>query len=312
MITNENKWGVVYCPNHEVFWPKKTREKVEKSLKAHAVDYDFVQSEKKGSVARLVKMFINNGYTTIVIVGGDSSLNDAANALMQVEKAVRDRIALGIIPNGTMNDFAHYWEFKEDDYDRTIEWLKSRRIRKIDLGYIHYQNAQGDTCRRYFLNCVNIGLVAAITNLRKRTHHFFLGSRALSFIFSFVLMGFQRLEYKMNMRINSETIKRKVMTVCIGNCQGYGQTPNAVPYNGLLDVSVVCHPQTRQFVFGIYLFLKGKILNHRSVLPYRTRRIEVLNSGHAPVSIDGRLMRTPVGSFSVGVEQEVINFIIPS
>ena len=37
----------------------------------------------------------------------------------------------------------------------------------------------------------------------------------------------------------------------------------------------------------------------------------VEDSHHAPVSIDGRLMNTPVGAFTLTVEQEVINFLIP-
>lgn len=100
---------------------------------------------------------------------------------------------------------------------------------------------------------MNVGLIAAIMNLRRKTHHVF-GSRTLSFLFSFVLMIFQRLDYKMHIRINSDVIKRRVMTMCVGNASGYGQTPNAVPYNGLLDVSVVHHPGMTQLFEGFYLF----------------------------------------------------------
>ena len=185
---------------------------------------------------------------------------------MQVEKSVRDEIALGIIPNGLMNDFAYFWGFDDSNYEQTIQWLLKRRVRKIDLGCIRYTNKKGEKCHRYFLNCVNVGLIASIMNLRRKTHHVF-GSRTLSFIFSFVLMIFQRLDYRMNIKINSDVIKRKVMTMCIGNATGYGQTPNAVPYNGLLDVSVVYHPEMTQLFEGIYLFVKGKFLNHKSVHP---------------------------------------------
>ena len=125
-------------------------------------------------------------------------------------------------------------------------------------------------------------------------------------------MIFQRLDYRMHLKINTDEINRKVMTVCIGNARGYGQTPNAVPYNGWLDVSVVYHPQMTQLFEGIYLFLRGKFLNHRSVHPYRTRKVEVLRADHAMVGIDGRMMNTPVGEFSVVVEPEVINFLAPS
>lgn len=310
MAVNENKWGLLYCPRGG--WRSSKRwEKIEKVLKQKHVDYDFVQSENQKSVERLVKMFINNGYKTIVIVGGDSALNDAVNCLMQINKEERDQVALGVIPNGMMNDFAHFWGFDDRNIEQTIDWLLLHRVRKIDLGCIRYNNKKGEKCHRYFLNCVNIGLIAAIMNLRRKTRHV-LGSRTLSFLFSFVLMIFQRLDYKMHIKINSDVIKRKVMTVCVGNATGYGQTPNAVPYNGLLDVSVVCHPQMTQLFEGIYLFVKGKFLNHKSVHPYRTREVEILEASHAMIGVDGRPMNMPVGAYQISVIQEVVNFLIPA
>lgn len=285
--------------------------KIEKVLRQQGVDYDFVQSENQKSVERLVKMFVNNGYKTIVIVGGDSALNDAVNCLMQMDASERNEVALGVIPNGLMNDFARFWGFDDSNVEQTVAWLKKRRVRKIDLGCIRYTNKKGEKCMRYFLNCVNIGLIAAIMNLRRQTRHVF-GSRTLSFIFSFILMIFQRLDYKMHIKINSDVIKRRVMTMCVGNASGYGQTPNAVPYNGLLDVSVVYHPQMTQLFEGIYLFVKGKFLNHKSVHPYRTREVVVEEASHALIGIDGRLMNTPVGPYKITVIQEVINFLIPA
>ena len=309
MAVNENKWGLLYCPRGG--WRSNKRwEKIKKVLRDQKVDYDFVQSENQKSVERLVKMFVNNGYKTIVIVGGDSALNDAVNCLMQLNEEERNEVALGVIPNGLMNDFAHFWGFDDSNIEQTVAWLKQRRIRKIDLGCIRYTNKKGEKCLRYFLNCINVGFIATIMNLRRQTHHFF-GSRTLSFVFSFILMIFQRLDYKMHIKINSDVIKRRVMTMCIGNATGYGQTPNGVPYNGLLDVSVVYHPQITQLFEGIYLFVKGKFLNHKSVHPYRTREVEVVEASHALIGIDGRLMNTPVGEYKVTVIQEVINFLIP-
>lgn len=310
-MTAESKWGIIYCPKHEWMGIGRRRSRIESVLVAEGVDYDLVQSESTESVERLVKMMINNGYRTIVLIGGDSALNDAVNCLMQFDGAVRARVSLGVIPNGLMNDFAHFWRAGEVSLEDNIRSLKQHRIRKIDVGCIRYKNRKDENCRRYFLNCVNIGLIATIMNLRRQTRHVF-GSRTLSFVFSFILLIFQRLEYKMHLRINGEDVKRNVMTVCVGNATGYGQTPNAVPYNGMLDVSVVYHPEITQLFEGIYLFVRGKFLNHRSVHPYRTRKVEVLEAKKALVGIDGRLMRTPVGSYTITVEQEVISFIIPA
>ncbi len=245
MSAVDTRWGILYCPKHGFVSASKRWKKIESSLNDHGIDYDFVQSENQEGVVRLVKMFIDNGYKTIIIVGGDSALNDAANCLMEADKEVRDSIALGLIPNGLMNDFAHFWNIKEGDVSNTVGWLKERRVRKIDLGCIRYVNGKGENCHRYFLYCVNIGLISAIMHIRNKPNRMF-GSRLLSFVFSLGLMIFQRLDYKMSVKINSDTIRRKIMTISVGNASGYGLTPNAVPYNGLLDVSVVYHPEMTQ------------------------------------------------------------------
>ena len=271
--------------------------------------YDFVQSESTDSVERLMTMLVRNGYKTIVIVGGDSALNDAVNCLMREERQTREQVALGLIPNGVLNDFAHYWGFDENDDAKTVDSLIKHRVRKIDLGCIRYQGKDEGMVTRYFLNCVNIGLTADIMNIRRQARRV-LGSQHLAFMSSLVLMLFRRHDYKMHIRVNYEDIDRSVMTVCIGNARGYGQTPSAVPYSGLLDVSVVYNPRVKQLFEGLWLLATGRFLNHRSVHPYRTRELSC-ESAKALVGIDGRLAGHPVGEYHVHIEPELINFLIP-
>ncbi|MBQ8462727.1 MAG: lipid kinase [Prevotella sp.] len=309
MAVEEQRWGILYCPRQGTGQSRKRWEQLQQVLDGRGVHYDFVQSESSDSVERLVTMLIHNGYKTIVIVGGDSALNDAVNCLMREERETREQVKLGLIPNGMVNDFAHFWGFDEDNDAQTVDWLMKGRTRKIDLGCIRYENKQGEQVERYFQNCVNIGLSADIMNLRRQARQL-LGSRKLAFLSSLVLMVFHRHDYKMRLKIDYETIDRSVMTVCIGNAHGYGQTPSAVPYNGMLDVSVVYNPKVKQLIEGLWLLVTGRFLNHRSVHPYRTRELKV-ESSKALVSIDGRTAERPVGEYSLRVEHEVVNFLIP-
>lgn len=238
-MVEEGRWGIIYCPKNGLLSsPEKRWEHTERCLLSHGIEFDMVQSENPRSVDRLVRMLVSNGYKTIIIYGGDSALNDAVNYLMLLEPEERDKITLGVIPNGVLNDFAHFWGFDESHVEKTIMWLKQKRVRRVDIGCIRYENKKNERCRRYFLNCVNIGMVANIMSMRRRMRHLFV-SRTISFILSCILLLFQRIDYLMSLKINTDTIKQRLMTVCIGNAQGYGQTPNAVPYNGLLDVSIV-------------------------------------------------------------------------
>ena len=312
MMNDEQKdrWGILYCPRNGMKSKRKRWDKLQRELDAYGVHYDFVQSENSDSVERLVTMLIHNGYKTIIIVGGDSALNDAVNCLMRESEEVRRNVSLGVVPNGAMNDFARYWGFSPDDDAQTVGWLTRQRTRKIDLGSIRYTQKDGTQAQRYFLNCINIGTTADIMNLRQQTRRI-LGSRTLSFVTSVIIKIFHRKDYKMRLKVNSEVIDRRIMTVCVGNARGYGQTPSAVPYNGMLDVTVVFDPKAMQLFSGLWLLISGRFLNHRSVHPYRTRLLEVDEARKAMVGIDGKLMQTPVGNYSITVEQEVINFLIP-
>lgn len=308
-MMEENRWAILYCPRKGIYRSRRRWERVQKELDAQGVKYDFVQSESTESVERLMTMLIHNGYQTIIVMGGDTALNDAVNCLMKEEKTVREQVALGVIPNGTLNDFARFWGFDEREDAQTIAWLKKRRVRKVDLGCIEYEDKQGEQQKRFFLNCINIGLTADIQNLRRQGRQM-LGSQTLAFIYSLLLMVFHRHDYKMRLTIDFEVTERSVMTVCVGNSLGYGQTPNAVPYSGMLDVSVVYNPKVKQLLAGLWLLVTGRLLNHKSVHPYRIRKMSA-ESGKALICVDGRPAERAVGEYHIHVEPEVINFLIP-
>ena len=255
-------------------------------------------------------MLAGNGYSTIVIVGGDAALNRALNGILALGDEVRQRVAIGVIPNGWGNDFAHFWGIEEDNYKQTIDWLIARRIRKVDVGYC-LTEVQGKQYVRYFLNCVNVGLVADIMNIKHKTRRFW-GALTMSHLASMFLLLFQRMEHKMHFKVNQDEINRSVMTVCIGSARGYGQTPSGVPYNGLLDVSVVERPEMAQMMECLWMLYSGRFLNHKAVKSYRTRRVNFFNHGKATVSLDGAVWPEATTPTEVGIHPEWLNFIIPS
>ncbi|MBQ3925540.1 MAG: lipid kinase, partial [Bacteroidaceae bacterium] len=110
-----------------------------------------------------------------------------------------------------------------------------------------------------------------------------------------------------------EDVADKFMSVCIGNCHGYGQTPNSVPYNGLLDVSVITRPEWWQLFEGFWLLGKGRFLNYKNVHPYRARQIHVTEVDKALVSLDGVVLQskhpTPM---RINIQQDALNFIVPA
>lgn len=309
MAVETNRWGVVYNPKAGSRKTQKRWNEIREYMESRGVLFDYVQSEGYGSVERLTRILANNGYQTIVVVGGDGAINDAVNGIMSSSAEHKEKIALGIIPNGIGNDFAKYWGLDEDNYKEAVDWIITRRLRKIDVGRVGYTD--GDVCStRYFINAMYIGLGARFVWISNGTRRFW-GMQWLSFLSSMFLLLFERKLHRMHLKINGEHIRGNIMTVCIGSARGYGLTPSAVPYNGWLDVSVVYRPELLQLLKGLWLLVNRRLLNLKKVVkPYRTRKVKILRAQNATISLDGRQLYNDC-PIDVRILPEALTLIIP-
>lgn len=309
-MAEANRIGVIYSPHSGWDHSQKRWQLIRQYMESKGVLYDFVQSEASGSVERLTKMMCDNGYRTIAVVGGDGALNCAVNAMMQSRDTLPEDFAFAVIPNGIGNDFSRFWGVSTDDYKRVVDGIIARNLRKVDVGCCTYQDDQIPQ-RRYFLNCINIGLGA---RLIKTTYDaaYIIGSRRLSIIPALINRVFERKQFAMSMKIEAEEIEGKYMSMCIGNCLGYGQTPNSVPYNGMLDISLITRPKWWQLFEGFWLLGKGRFLNYKNVHPYRARQIVVNDVDKALVSLDGIVLPSKEPApMRITIERDVLNFVVP-
>ena len=309
MAVESNRWGIIYNPKAGSRKTQKKWNEIRSYMESRGVLFDYLQSEGYGSVERLARMLANNGYRTIVIVGGDGAINDAINGIMTSSASDKDQIALGIIPNGIGNDFASYWGLEKDDYKEAVDWIINRRLRKIDVGRVSYN--EGDLRKtRYFINAMYVGLGARFVWISNGTRRFW-GMQWLSYLSSMFLLVFERMLHRIDMKINGEHIQDTIMTVCIGSARGYGLTPSAVPYNGWLDVSVVYRPELLQLIKGLWLLVNGRLLNLKVVKPYRTHKVKINRVQNAAISLDGRQLYYDESSLDVRILPEALTLIIP-
>lgn len=307
--SNSNRWGIVYVPMAGVRKKHRRWHQIKEYLEIKKIQYDYIQSEEYGAVERLTQMYVDNGYRTIVIVGGDMAVNDALNGIMSSSVEHIEHISFGIIPNGIGNDFADFWGLGVDDYKKAIDCIEKGATRKIDIGYCVFTD-ENILKKRYFLMAVNIGLGARAIEISDECKRFW-GKRNPTYILSILRLFKERSLYKIHMTVNGETIHDRLMTVCVGNSRGYGLTPSAVPYNGWLDVSVVYRPALGQMIQGLWMLLRGHILNHKQVKPYRTKKVTVYSTEGASICVDGRTLEYKC-PLEISLMPEFLHFIVPT
>ena len=128
--------------------------------KALAADHDLTVTETKrrGHAERLARGAVNDGADVVVLLGGDGTLNEAANGL------VGSSTALAPLPGGSTNVFARTLGISRDPLEATGQLLASlhrRSFRRIALGMVN---------GRRFLFHTGLGFDAAVVAQVERRH----------------------------------------------------------------------------------------------------------------------------------------------
>jgi len=127
----------------------RTRVVIRKAL-AGDHDVELVETARRNHATRLAQGAAAEGVDVVVVLGGDGTVNEAANGL------AGSSTALGVLPGGSTNVFARSIGLPNDPIEATadlLEALEAGSIRRVGLG-----SANG----RYFCFHVGMGYDAAL------------------------------------------------------------------------------------------------------------------------------------------------------
>ncbi|MCF0236067.1 MAG: lipid kinase, partial [Bacteroidaceae bacterium] len=218
---------------------------------------------------------------------------------------------LGVVPNGLINDFANFWGLRSKAPEAALERLLHGRTMRVDVGEVRMMTLTGEALRRYFLNCVNVGLVADVVKQTRRNHSLWKGMRLLRDLTSALMLMIARPAARMEYRINGQSYSRVHTAFCIGSATGFGQTPSAVPYNGQFDVSAVKRPTLLHVFTALSLLLNRRFLSQKGISVWRTPAVEISHVGGARVSVDGHAIHRRIASLNAKIHPSMIRFLIP-
>ena len=135
----------------------RRRVVIQKALSAdHAVT--LAETSRRGHATRLAQGAAAAGTDVVVVLGGDGTLNEAANGLAGTS------CALAALPGGSTNVFARTIGLPNDPIEATsdlLDALEAGHIKRVGLGSVN---------GRYFLFHVGMGLdAAAVAQVERRS-----------------------------------------------------------------------------------------------------------------------------------------------
>ena len=233
-------------------------------------------TEGPGDAEAQAERAVQQGYEVIVAAGGDGTINEVVNGLEEAG----DRVALGILPIGSVNVFSMELGIP-GQIDRAWEIIAEGHTRKVDVA-----SANGHR----FIQLAGVGLDAQIVENTAWESKKLLGP------LSYVLTATQMMGRKPpKIRVHSEGGKTvEGSFVLIGNGKFYGGPfsifKEAKLDDGLLDVCVFQQQTPLAMARYFQGILTGSHMKFDDVRYFQTPRVEIEADEKVPIEVDGELL----------------------
>jgi YegS/Rv2252/BmrU family lipid kinase len=275
---------------------RRSIPRLRSKLLERGIDHHLEVSRYQGHIRKLALTAKEHGCKRIIVCGGDGTINEAINALVDSD------VRLGILPLGTGNDFARTLGIKED-LDFACNVLLEEKVRKVDLVKVNGS--------KYFGSVGGVGFDAEVASWANRYKRFVPG--AAIYLLAILAKLFTYKFKKVAITHDTGNHTGEILMAAIGNTEWYGGginiTPTALMDDGVLDICVVQKINKLKLLLFFPSVLKGTHTRFSEVKLYRTKKISI--SSETPLKLlgDGEILgETPV---SLEVIPKALNIIAP-
>jgi YegS/Rv2252/BmrU family lipid kinase len=238
----------------------------------------------------------------VVAVGGDGTVNEVVNGLM--ERPPRTRPALGMVAAGSGNDFPRLLGVPAGLSAAVIAVTTGDR-RRLDVGRCN---------DRWFVNAVSLGLDAQV-NARAVEVKAKTGRAGFPLYFSSLMhVLFRELTvYDIELSMDGSSPQRTtamLVAACNGRTYGGGfrVAPDAAPDDGLLDTVVLDDVGLGGTLWRLPFFIVGRHTRMEPVHMGRAASLVVTSDRPVPGQVDGEVMSAE--RYEISVEPGALEVIV--
>lgn len=262
---------------------------IDRLMAASGLDYTIAQSNQPGKTIPLAKQGALDGYDVIVAAGGDGTVNEVLNGIMQARGVGKPHPAMAVLAAGRGNDFAGSASIPEA-LEAGVRALVEDRRKRVDIGMVKAEKCPDG---RFFANCVGVGfdtVVGLQVARMPRWGGYF--SYLLAVLKTVFLDNQQPLAA---IELDDETIKQRSLMISIMNGirlgGGFYTAPDSKMDDGLFDLCIVRSAGTMRVLALLPHFLKGTQPGQPEVRMARSSTVKVrAEDGPLVVHTDGEII----------------------
>jgi YegS/Rv2252/BmrU family lipid kinase len=263
---------------------EKIKALIESETKKEQIPFEILATNAEANYDFVKDKITNEGFTHIIVVGGDGTVNQVINALRF------EPVIFGIIPMGSGNGLARAAGISMKPKKALVQIFHGLS-KKTDAFLINGQ-----------FSCVLSGL-----GFDAKVAYEFSTKNARG-LFTYTTQGliefFKTQPYQFEVSINGFSFFTDAFFISIANCNQFGNNvtiaPKASLQDGLLDIVVVQKMSKSILPFAVLKQIRGNnILQEQvnqitknNILYFQTPQLKIKNLKYAPLHIDGEPKET--------------------
>lgn len=217
----------------------------------------------------------NMGFDLIIAVGGDGTVSEVINGMADFD----NRPELGIVPTGTVNDFASALHLPSDVLE-AIDTITEGRTARIDLGLMN---------SKYFMNIAGGGKITEVSYEAPSKLKSIIGPLA------YYVKGIEMLPQitSSNVRIeyDDNVFEGRVLLFLFGltnSIAGFDRlVPEAKLNDGMFSIIIVEEASLAELGHILTLATRGEHLKHPKVHVFKAREVKVSSYEEVQLNLDG-------------------------
>lgn len=241
-----------------------------KSIDLKKNKIEITYTKYKFHASELTKEAVDRDFDSVIVVGGDGTINEAGRGL------IGTNTALGVIPAGSGNGLAYNFNIPRN-FISALELINHFKIKKIDTGLVN---------NIPFLCMAGLGFDAHIARLFAD-----YGKRGFS---SYLRLSIREFAFFKNRIFNIDfedgKINKEAFLINICNISYYGNNaviaPKAIPDDGLLDLCILKKFPPWALPGLVFHLFWHSIDKSEFYEGYQSKNLRIKNLG-GPVQIDG-------------------------
>lgn len=265
---------------------------VVRALEAQGLDHDVWLTEGPGHAGAIARRRLKEGGRFLVAVGGDGTVHEVANGMLEGAGPEGHRPVLGVVAAGSGCDYIRTFGLPAEPGAAAAR-LAGSGVVPVDVARVGYVDRDGRPASRHFVNIAEAGLGGSTAGRAVRLPRFLGQSRYLAAFWAVLpsyRAGGARIE------VDGEVAyEGRAVNVVIANCRYFGGgmhiSPRSEPGDGTLELLVFNGRKTDSFTMLPRIY-RGRHLPHRNIVELRGRRFVVATDQPLEAEADGEVLGT--------------------